>query len=282
MKIGGHVSIAGGFDKCIDRAVVIGANCLQTFASSPRSLKTTEFSDEIIERYLSKRKKHKIGSHFFHGPYLINLASEKPEYVKACIDTLIFYQKFAFQIGGRGTIFHIGSHKGVGFSNVKDQVASAIVEVLKKTPSNVKLYLENAAGHKGVIGADFDELGFLISSVPGNLRSKLAVCLDTQHAFASGYDVRNKSGVDEMLIDFEKKIGFKYLEVLHANDSKTEFASNRDRHENIGDGHIGLKGFKILLNHNKLKKLPFLLEVPGENKSGPRKEDVEKIRSLVK
>ncbi len=282
MEIGGHVSIAGGFDKCIDRAVAIGANCLQTFASSPRSLKTSDFSAEIIEKYLTKKKEFKIGSHFFHGPYLINLASEKSNYVKASIDTLIFYQKFAGLIGGNGTIFHIGSHKGVGFDFVKNQIVTAIVEILKKTPSNVKLYLENAAGHKGVIGDDFEELGEIVSSVPDDLQKKLSVCLDTQHAFASGYEVRNEIGVNKMLSDLDRDIGLEFLEVIHANDSKVELGGRRDRHENIGEGFIGADGFKVILNHKKLKLLPFILEVPGENRSGPREQDVEKLMSSVK
>lgn len=277
--IGAHVSISGGFEKSIDRALEIGADCLQTFASSPRSLKYENLSDETVSLYLEK-KKSLPGPHFFHGIYLINLANEKPSYVKACVQSLVHYQKLAGRIGGEGTIFHIGSHKGRGFEVVKSQVVAAVIEVLKQTPNQISLFLENAAGHSGIIGDKFAELAEIIRQIPAELQEKIAVCLDTQHCFASGYEVRTGEGIEKLLQEFEEQIGISYLKVIHANDSKSELGSRRDRHENIGEGLIGMQGFRNLLSHPVLKKLPFILEVPGKQKKGPGKKDIDLLREL--
>lgn len=281
MQIGCHVSIAGSFDKCIDRASERGANCLQTFASSPRSLKTKDFSKAVVSVYLAKKKVAKMGAHFFHAPYLINLAHEDRDYVRACVKNLIFYQRFSERIQGKGTIFHIGSHKGKGFLEVFERVVKAISEVLIKTPDGVQLILENAAGQKGVIGDRFSDLGKIISAIPKKLIGRIGVCLDSQHAFASGYELRNENGLNLMIQEFENYIGLRYLKVIHVNDSKVELGGNRDRHENIGEGAIGKEGFRRLVNHKKLRHLPFILEVPGEKRSGPRKEDVDLIKNLL-
>lgn len=281
MFVGAHVSIAGGFDKSIDRAVAIGAQCLQTFASSPRSLKTSEYDGAVIEKYLMKKAEANMGPHFFHGVYLINLATDKASYLQVCIDSLIFYQQFAGKIEGEGTIFHIGSHKGVGFEAVKKQVAKAIEDVLKHTPDGVKLFLENAAGHKGVIGADLHELRWLRDKISSNeLRSKLGICYDTQHGFASGLDVRTKESLTKTLKTIDNQLGLEQVNVIHANDSKVAFNSQRDRHENIGEGEIGTEGFRYLVNHPRLHHLPVILEVPGEKRSGPRAVDIERLVSL--
>lgn len=283
MKIGGHVSIAGGFDKSIDRAVEIGANILQTFASSPRSLKTNDYDEEIIQKYLIKKESNKMGDHFFHGVYLINLAHEDPEYAQASVESLIFYQKFAKKINGVGTIFHTGSHKGRGFDSVKNQIVKSIEKVLENTPDGVKLYIENMAGQKGVIGSDLNELRYIYDSISSKeLQSKLSVCYDTQHGFGAGFDIRNKQALEKTVAEIENTLSFDLIDVMHINDSLVEFDSHKDRHANVGDGEIGENGFSEFINHKKIRKLPFILEVPGENRSGPRKIDIEKLRSLYK
>lgn len=283
MLIGAHVSIAGGFDNCINRGEALGATAIQTFASSPRSFQTNPLSAETVALYKEKRSATNIAYHVFHGVYLINLAHPDDRLRQVAINSLKFYQETAGQIGGAGTIFHVGSHKGSGFDSVVDRVAKAVVEVLAETPDGVQLMLENAAGHKGTIGQTFDELAMIFEAVNklGADMNKLAVGLDTQHAFASGYDLRIEEGLEKMLTEFNKSVGLANLVMVHANDSQTEFASHHDRHENIGQGHIGTEAFRRIVNHPQLKHLPFILEVPGEKKSGPRKEDVQALQALV-
>lgn len=273
MFLGCHISIAGGFDKSIDRIVERGGNCLMTFASSPRSLQTKEFTEADIDIYLEKKKTMKIGPHFFHGVYLVNLATENPDSLKASIDSLVFYQRLAAKIGGMGTIFHLGSSKKE-FKEYKDQVVKALNRVLASTEKGQKLFLENAAGQGGAVGAKFEDLHQLIKEVEEP--EKIGVCLDTQHAFAYGYDINS------VLDEFDKQIGLKYLNVVHINDSKTEFGSKVDRHENLGEGKIGKENLKKFLRNSQLSTLncPLILEVPGDG-DGPRKEDIDMLRSLA-
>ncbi len=270
MFLGSHISIAGGFDKCIDRIVERGGNCLMTFASSPRSLQTKNFTDADIDIYLEKKQTMKIGPHFFHGVYLVNLATENPDSLKASIDSLVFYQRLAAKIGGMGTIFHLGSSKR-DFKEYKDQVVKALNRVLAATEKGQKLFLENAAGQGGAVGARFEDLHQLIKEVEEP--EKIGVCLDSQHAFAFGYELNS------VLDEFDKQIGLSFLNVIHCNDSKTEINSKVDRHENLGEGKIGSKLLKQFINNPRLKDIPFILEVPGDG-DGPRKEDIDKFKSL--
>lgn len=274
-KIGAHVSTAGGLDLSLDRALEIGAACTQIFLSPPQQWRTVNYAPEIVEKYLQKQESTKIGPNFVHGIYLINLATDNPENLKKGIDWLIWSQKSCHQLKLAGTNFHLGSHGGKGFAAVQGRVEKALAQILKQMPE-VDLILENAAGI--AIGGRLAELGVLIKS----LRDKrLKVCLDTQHAFASGYDLRTKAGIDKMLEELEKEVGLERLIMVHANDSKTELGSGRDRHENIGDGQIAKLGFEILLNHPKLKHLPFVLEVPGFEGTGPDAKNIKILQSLV-
>lgn len=273
MQIGAHVSIAGSFDKCLDRINDLGGTTLMTFASSPRSLQTKHFSQKEIDNYIAKKSRYQIDSHFFHGVYLVNLASENKSNLKAGIDSLIFYQRFAAEINATGTIFHIGSHKGRGLSETINQIVAAINYVLDSSPKGTRLILENAAGQAGTVGATFDELAQIIARIGD--RSKIGVCLDTQHAFASGYQLNT------VLDKFDKIIGLKYLSVVHFNDSKTEFNSHVDRHANLGDGYIGLENLKLFANDKRLTSIPLILEVPGLDHSGPRKQDLDTLKKII-
>lgn len=272
VNIGAHVSIAGGFEKCIERIEKMGGNVVMTFASSPRSLKTQNLKQKTIDSYLEQKKKANIKSHFFHAPYLINLASDSKTNLKAGMDCLIFYQQLASEIGAAGSILHIGSHKGTGLPNKIDQVVRSLNEALDSTPKGVKLFLENAAGQSGAIGADFEELSKIIDRIGD--RSKVGICLDTQHAFAAGYTL------ETVLEKFNKIIGIKYLNVVHLNDSKTEFNSHVDRHENLGRGTIGKESLKNFVNDKRLSNIPFILEVPGDG-DGPRKKDIDYVKDLI-
>ena len=274
MYIGAHVSIAGGFDKCIERASKLGANTLMTFASSPRSLKYQVPSDKVIEKYKAEKAKYEMGPHFFHAPYLVNLASGDKSYVNASRDLLISYQQLASQIGAVGTIFHIGSHKGAGFETNITQIVTAVNYILDSSPRGTRLIFENTAGQGGTIGVSFYELREIIDRIGD--KPKIGICLDTQHAFASGISL------DKMLDLFTHEVGLKYLATIHFNDSKTEFDSHVDRHENLGMGKIGKEALSKFAESCKLKikNCPLILEVPGDG-DGPRKKDLDYLRKLV-
>jgi deoxyribonuclease IV len=196
-------------------------------------------------------------------------------------------------------IFHMGSHKGRGFEAVEKQVVESLKKILGggeipkdgKVPQVSKgllafgtfdtfspfLILENSAGGGGSISSSFHELGNILKLVQDD---RLKICLDVQHAFGAGYDVKSLVGLKDVLAEFEQEIGLHNLAAIHANDSKVEYKSNRDRHENIGEGFIGREGFENMLNHPSLKDVPFILEVPGFGENGPDRENVEIMKEL--
>ena len=273
LNIGAHVSIAGSLDLAIDRAVDIGASCIQLFGSAPQQWQSVIYPLEQIGEFNRKREEARIAPVFLHAIYLINLASENHFILGSSIASLVQYLKLGKLIGAEGVIFHVGSHRGKGFKSAAGQVAEAISQILAQTEGSGKLIIENSAGAGGIIGSNFAEIGFLVKAVSS---PRLAVCLDTAHAFESGYDLRTKSGLDKMLKEFDKQIGLEKLVAIHANDSKTPLGSNRDRHENIGEGYIGLKGFRLLTHDSRLASLPFIIETPP----GSDKDDMETLRSL--
>lgn len=194
----------------------------------------------------------------------------------------------AAQLQMAGVIFHLGSHKGIGFEKCLNQIVKAIHTILATVTTNLPidqnavtkpyLILETSAGAGGNIGGRFEELGKILKAVSDE---RLKVCLDTQHTFTAGYDLASKLGLEKTLFEFNKEIGLKNLAVIHLNDSKTELASQKDRHENIGEGFIGTKGFARIINHPKLKSIPFILEVPGFSGNGPDRENIQMLKNLV-
>lgn len=242
--------------------------------------------NEEIERYVKAAKESGIGPNFIHAAYLINLGAADPEHLQKSIDWLVYAMNLAANLGSRGVILHSGSHKGAGFEAVLPQIADSLQKVLRQTdhkPSTPNqppfLILETAAGAGGSIGRSFSELGQILKTVNDQ---RLRICLDSAHVFAAGYELRTLPGVESMLEEFEQEIGLNNLVAIHANDSRVDFKSGRDRHENIGEGFIGRTGFANLINHPKLKELPFILEVPGFSGSGPDQNNIQLLKSLIR
>lgn len=275
-KIGAHVSAAVSLDLSLDRAKEIGAEVTQIFISPPQQWAQTNHPEDEIEQYVKKSRELGLTENFIHGTYLMNLATQDPQHLQKSKDWLIYSLNMAEKLNIKGVIFHPGSHKGNGFEGALDQMVESIKEILEKSPEKPFLILENCAGSGGVIG-NFSELGQIIKRV-GDKRVK--VCLDTQHAFAYGYNLSHGEGLERLIEDFDEEIGLENLAVIHANDSKMECGTLRDRHENIGEGFIGRAGFENIINHPKLSEVPFILEVPGFSGNGPDKENVELLKSL--
>ncbi len=276
-KIGAHVSTAGGLTKAFENAQNIKAEAIQIFISPPRQwFKKNHTPDEIAE-FVTLMQQTKIEPVFIHGTYLINLAAESDEHVQKSIDWLVYALNTSAKIGSAGVIFHLGSHKGNGFDSVVTRVAKNIQTVLNQSDPTSTLILEIAAGQGGAVGTNFEQLGTILKLVD-NKRAK--ICLDTCHAYASNYDLKTKSGIDRTLDEFDQQIGLERLAALHANDSKFEIGSKRDRHANIGEGFIGAEGFTNLLNNPRLNKAVFLLEVPGFDGSGPDAKNVSILKDL--
>ena len=277
MLIGAHVSAAGGSNKAVARAEEIGAECFQIFASSPRMWSAKPIADEVAQKYTEEMKRAGMGPTVLHGKYLIALGAEDPELLAKSEKALRADVAAANKLDALGVIFHPASHRGRGFETIIDQFANAVRTILDNEPGDSLLMLETSAGAGDHIGSTFAELGTLIKAI-GN--DRVAVCLDTQHVWAAGYNIADADSLSVALDEFDKEIGIDLLRSVHVNDSMRELGSSVDRHENIGDGLIGTAGFKTIMSHAAFKHVPFYLEVPGTGKSGPDKPNIDRLKAI--
>ena len=276
MKLGAHVSTAGGVSNAIDRAQEMGAETIQIFASSPRAWAFKPVFEDQVIAFREKSEATGISPTFLHGSYLVNVGGTS-DLVTKSIDSLAAHMNVASQIGAAGVIFHGGSHKGVGFEGVLDQAATALREVLSRSPDDVWLIIENSAGMGFHIGASFQEIGRLMDAIDN---PRVMACLDTEHTFAAGYNLAESEQIDQVMEEFDREIGLSRLVAVHANDAKVEYGSGVDRHENIGEGYVGIKGFEVIMGHSAFRDVPFVLEVPGADKKGPDKENLDRLKDI--
>ncbi len=276
MRIGAHVSTAGGLDKAIDRAQAMGAEAVQVFASSPRAWGFKAPSEESVLAFRDKAQAADISPVFLHAIYLANLGGE-PDLVTKSVDSLTAHMLVAGQLGAVGVVLHCGSHLGKGFDSVLGQAVAALREVLSRSSPDTWLILENSAGMGSHIGASFQQLGRLLDAVDS---PRVMICLDTAHTLAAGYNLSDPEQADSVMELFDGEIGLPRLVAVHANDSKAGLGSGIDRHENIGDGHIGVDGFRAVMAHPAFRSVPFLLEVPGLDGKGPDRENVDRLKGV--
>ena len=277
IAIGAHCSASGGLWRTIERAAEIEAEAVQFFGSSPRAWRPTNHKPEAYERFRTLRAESGIGQAWLHGSYLVSLAARSEEQHEKSVASVVNALSVAARAGAEGVVLHSGSHLGRGFEAVLPEVVSALARIFDEAPEGPLLALETAAGQQGPIGGNFGELGAILDA-SGSPR--LRVCLDTCHAFAAGYDIATPEGMADTLEEFEREIGLDLLAVIHANDSKQELGSGRDRHENIGDGHIGYEGFRTILAEPAFAGRALLLEVPGIEGDGPDLENVRRLKRL--
>jgi deoxyribonuclease-4 len=283
MRIGAHVSTAGGLEKGIERAQAMGAETIQIFGAPPQSWRRKVCSPQEAEAFRARAAAADIWPIFLHGVYLVNLATSNPDGLVKSQDALIADMMLSSAIGAKGVIFHIGSHRGAGYAKVFGQIVASIRRVLAETTEDTWLILENSAGMGDSVGRKLGELAEIMKEVDS---PRLKVCFDTQHAFSSGYDVATVDGLAATVNEFEREVGLAHLVAIHANDSKCPLGGGVDRHENIGEGHIGRAGFEAILAHPAFRDLPFLLEVPGFPKEGkkpegPDKENVDRLKAIA-
>lgn len=306
MKIGAHLSVAGGYLNPLEKIIQIGGNCLQIFSSSPRNWSVAPVSDEEIAAFRAKKSSLKIDPIFFHASYLINLAN--PDRIgQASINTLIGELHLAEAMEVRGTIIHLGSYnssppynpllKGEGRpplaslayggvrsggldipnpeKNSYSTLLKNIAEVLTNAPQAPYFIIENAGNKK--IGQSIEEIGRIVNDLKD---SRVKVCLDTCHLFAAGYDLATKEKYKVFIDSFDSSVGLENLVVIQVNDSKDPLGSFRDRHENIGEGTIPPETFRLYLNEPETKNLPFILETPGFDKKGPDKKNLDLFKNF--
>jgi deoxyribonuclease IV len=273
--LGGHCS--GGIKKALENAHAFGMDSVQLFAQSPRTWRFPDHDPADLEAFKARREELGIGAVAIHAVYLLNLASTKADFYEKSVDTLSKTVDAACAIGAEAVVFHVGSHQGAGFDAGLERVVPALAQALERCDDTTWLCMENTAGTGDTIGRSLEELAALYEALDHHPR--LGVCLDSCHLFASGYDVTDPDELDRVVKQLDALIGLDRLRVLHVNDSKTPLGSNRDRHDNIGDGLMGNK-LAVFLGHPKLQGLPALLEVPGADGHGPDLEQMAKLRKL--
>ncbi|MBI2447878.1 MAG: deoxyribonuclease IV [Candidatus Omnitrophica bacterium] len=260
MLLGSHVSIAGSIYESIDRAVSLGCNTMQIFSRNPRGWQVTGLSSSDVEEFKKRRKEKGISPVIVHIPYIINLASGDDKLYNKSISAYIEDIERAGLLGAEYFCTHLGSHGGRGDDWGIKRFTDGLNEVLKNSPQDVTILLENTAGSGSSLGYKFEHLGKIINGVKKN--DKLGVCLDTCHTFTAGYDFRTEKGLKNLLKEFDSIVGLNRLKLVHLNDSKAKLGSKIDRHEHIGKGEIGLDALKRFINHPELKDLPYILETP--------------------
>jgi deoxyribonuclease-4 len=244
------------------------------FTRNPRGWKFAKLEDEEVDTFRKKTLEHKLAPTVAHMPYLPNLSSPKKAIYNKSVKSLIAELERCEILSIPYVVTHLGSHLGKGTEIGLDNLTSAINFALGKSPSEVMLLLENTAGTKNSMGSTFEEIQRIIDRIESEER--VAVCLDTAHAFAAGYDIRTTEGVNQTLKRFDAALGLNRLKVIHLNDSKGELGSGRDRHEHIGLGYIGEEGFRALLKLEALRAVPFIMETPIDE----RQDDVGNIKKI--
>lgn len=277
--IGAHVSASGGIDNAISNALAIGADAVQIFGSSPRQWAVRSLSPEEIERFRGASQRAKTGPTFFHAPYLINLGSPDEKLREKSEKMLLENYRNATNLGIAGVIFHIGSRKDLPWEIARKYVSESLKRILDTISGKTFLAIENSAGGGNTIGSTLEEIRVIISSVDD---PRLVFCYDTAHGFESGMVKEyTPESVQDLFVSIEENIGKNRLVAIHLNDSKTPYKSNSDRHENIGEGHIGLSGIRAFVQNKNFQKIPWYLEVPGFDSAGPDKKNIDIVRGLV-
>ena len=284
VQVGAQVSTSGGLETGLVRGEAMAAQVIQIFTQSPRQWKPYSWAPSVFEAYRVAQQDHPaIGATFSHATYLINLATANEDISVKSLACLIENLASATLLGAQGVVLHVGSHLGLGIDAVLGRVADALQSALDAAAARVgepccPLLLENAAGAGGTVGRSFEELASVIEAAGWDER--LAVCLDTQHLFASGVSFGTTADADAVVAEVTASVGLGRLHLVHMNDSKVPRGANRDRHENLGEGEIGSSAFSALLGHPLLSSVPVVLEVPGSG-DGPRTEDVALARDLI-
>ncbi|PXF28111.1 MAG: endonuclease [Thaumarchaeota archaeon] len=273
MQIGAHVSISGSIANAITNASERECSAFQVFTSNPRGWHAKDLTDDGITNYKNNLSQSNIDrfATVAHMPYLPNLSSPEISVYEKSIHTMIREVERCDKLGIPYLVTHLGSHKGTGEDKGIQRLVGALTEVAK-TNKDVTILLENTAGQKNSVGSDFTQLAEIFFGLKP--ASRFGICIDTCHAFAAGYDLRNEKNVKDVFEKFDSEIGLKHIKIIHLNDSKGELGCHLDRHEHIGLGHIGEAGLSQVIKLANKNKIPIILETPIDE----RRTDFENIR----
>lgn len=276
-QVGCHVSIAGGLFNAPGRAAALGCETFQIFSRSPQGGTAPTITKDIERQFAAELKAADITQFVIHAPYILNFGSDKKSTFHGSINLVRADLERGTQLGAKYVMFHPGSFKALGDVAGMKQAQAGLKKVLGGYKGTTKLLIEISAGAGSVIGDTFEELAELMKPIKASKHFG-GICFDTQHAFSSGYDLRDAASVKKLFAKFDKVIGLKYFAMSHINDSKVELGSHKDRHEHIGDGHIGKKGFEAFLAELARRKMaiPLILETEHDKVEA----DIKLLKSL--
>jgi len=269
MKVGCHVSIAGGIVKAPQRAAELGCEVFQMFTRSPQGGPAPTITPEIVKQFKEEMQKWGQENCYIHAPYYINFASSNKAIRLASARVVREELERGSLIGAKHVMFHPGSAKDMDRADALKITAQGVAKVMNGYTGSTELLLEISAGAGNVMGDTFDELAEIIKLSGYNL----GICLDSAHIFASGYDIKTKEGFTKTVETVKKTVGLDKIKLIHANDSKIELGGRKDRHDHIGDGKIGRDGF--------IKLVPvFNCDFICETKNDKVKEDINILKSI--
>jgi deoxyribonuclease-4 len=318
LRIGFHVSISGGISNSVDNALKDSCTAFQIFSRNPRGWAAKPLDNEDVKLFKKKlagqldpnesskstteitahssshsrgkksKDKPKIDSEavFVHMPYLPNLSSPNKKIHDQSVQVLTDELKRSSILGIPYLVVHLGSHQGEGIKKGVEQLVMACSHAMDEASreNNVSILLENSAGQKNTVASNFDELRIILDKLynykSSSKNDRFGICLDTCHAFASGYDLSSKHAVDETMDKFDSQVGLRHLKLIHLNDSRDKFFSRRDRHEHLGLGEIGKEGFKAFLKHKSHKNIPLIMETPIDSRRS-NSDNLKFVKSII-
>lgn len=278
--LGAHMSIAGGVGNALLLGKQVECEAIQIFTKSSRQWAAKPYTKEEIELFRLNWKETGIKAVIAHDSYLLNLGSPDNALRKRSILAFIDELERCELLEVSNLVAHPGSHVGAGENEGIKTIAQSIAEVHKACPGyNTKITLEITAGQGSNLGYRFEQIAKMFDATKES--DRLCVCFDTEHAFAAGYDIRNREGYERTFSEFDEMIGIDRLAAFHLNDSKKEFNSRVDRHEHIGKGHIGVEAFRLLVNDKRFWGLPMCLETPKGPDLKEDRENLTLLRSMI-
>lgn len=279
MRVGVHTSIAGAIENAAHHAKRIGCDTFQMFSANPRGWRTLDPTPEECERFRKARAEYGLSPVVIHDNYLINLASADETIREKSIDAFRRELERAVALGADYLVTHPGSARG----STPGQALRTCIESLKRAAAGLQLngltiLIENTAGQGASIGRTFEEVAEIVDGASGEM--PMGACIDTAHCFEAGYAIHEETGLRELVRRLDATVGLRRVRVIHANDSKTPFASRADRHQHIGRGYIGREGFRRIVRHPKLRRIPFICETPID-RPGDDRRNLRMMRKLA-
>ncbi|TSD14723.1 endonuclease IV [Haloglomus irregulare] len=274
LRVGAHTSIAGGVQNAVDEQLEYEGNCGQIFSHSPQVWADPSIDDGDAAAFRERAADHDVGPWVIHSSYLVNLCTPKDDLHEKSVASMQTELEVADRLGIDYVNVHLGAHTGAGVAGGLANAVASLDELA--VPDEVTILVESDAGSGTKLGDEFEHL----AHVCDESRHDLAVCLDTAHAFAAGYDLSTPEGVDETLAEFDATVGLDRLACVHLNDSKHARGTNKDEHAHIGEGEIGETGMRAFVTHDAIADVPLVLETPTED-GRSFAWDIERVRELA-